>query len=59
MATFVETYCAVVAPMDCDHLGHMNVQHYFAAVSDGMFSMMARLGPVSYTHLTLPTIYSV
>ena len=44
MATFVETYCTVVAPMDCDHLGHMNVQHYFAAVSDGMFSMMARLG---------------
>jgi hypothetical protein len=31
-------------PADCDHLGHMNVQHYFAAVSDGMFAMMVCLG---------------
>jgi acyl-CoA thioester hydrolase len=42
--TFVETYRATVAPADCDHLGHMNVQHYFAAVSDGMFALMVRLG---------------
>jgi acyl-CoA thioesterase FadM len=41
---FVETYRATVAPSDCDHLGHMNVQHYFAAVSDGMFAIMVRLG---------------
>jgi acyl-CoA thioester hydrolase len=41
---FVETYRATVAPSDCDHLGHMNVQHYFAAVSDGMFALMGRLG---------------
>ena len=40
----VETYRAVVAPEDCDHLGHMNVQHYFRAVSDGMFSLMAEVG---------------
>jgi acyl-CoA thioester hydrolase len=44
MPTFIETYRATVAPADCDHLGHMNVQHYFAAVSDGMFAAMARLG---------------
>src|SRR5262245_29745114 len=44
MPVFVETYRATVAPSDCDHLGHMNVQHYFAAVSDGMFAIMARLG---------------
>lgn len=44
MPTFVETYRATVAPADCDHLGHMNVQHYFAAVSDGMFAIMVRLG---------------
>jgi acyl-CoA thioester hydrolase len=44
MPIFVETYRATVAPADCDHLGHMNVQHYFAAVSDGMFAIMARLG---------------
>ena len=41
---FVETYRATVAPSDCDHLGHMNVQHYFAAVSDGMFAIMVSLG---------------
>ena len=39
-----ETYRATVAPEDCDHLGHMNVQHYFRAVSDGMFSLMAEIG---------------
>jgi len=44
MPTFVETYRATVAPADCDHLGHMNVQHYFAAVGDGMFGIMVRLG---------------
>jgi acyl-CoA thioesterase FadM len=44
MPIFVETYWATVAPADCDHLGHMNVQHYFAAVSDGMFAIMVRLG---------------
>lgn len=44
MTTHLETFRATVAPADCDHLGHMNVQHYFAAVSDGMFAVMARLG---------------
>ena len=44
MPVVVETYRATVAPSDCDHLGHMNVQHYFAAVSDGMFAIMVRLG---------------
>ena len=44
MPILVETYRATVAPADCDHLGHMNVQHYFAAVSDGMFAIMIRLG---------------
>ncbi len=40
----LETYRAAVAPADCDHLGHMNVQHYFRAVSEGMFSLMAQVG---------------
>jgi acyl-CoA thioesterase FadM len=44
MPSFVESYRATVAPAHCDHIGHMNVQHYFAAVSDGMFAMMIRLG---------------
>jgi len=34
----VLTWQGVVAPADCDHLGHMNVQHYFAAAGDGMFA---------------------
>jgi acyl-CoA thioesterase FadM len=40
----LETYRATVAPADCDHLGHMNVQHYFRAVGDGMCSLMAQVG---------------
>lgn len=40
----LETYRATVAPADCDHLGHMNVQHYFRAVSDGMCSFMVQVG---------------
>ena len=39
-----ETYRAVVAPSDLDHLGHMNVQHYMAALSDGAFSIMTEIG---------------
>jgi hypothetical protein len=37
MPLFIETHRAKVGPTDCDHLGHMNAQHYFAAVSNGMF----------------------
>lgn len=44
MPLFIETYRGTVRPEDCDDLGHMNVQHYFAAVSNGMFAMMSRLG---------------
>ena len=44
MPTFVETYRVTVALADCDHLGHMNVQHYFTAVSSGMFALMVSLG---------------
>jgi acyl-CoA thioester hydrolase len=44
MPIYVETFRATVAPADCDHLGHMNVQHYFRAVGDGMFAAMARIG---------------
>jgi acyl-CoA thioester hydrolase len=41
---FVETHRSVVAPSDCDHLGHMNVSRYFAACSDGMFAFQTSLG---------------
>lgn len=43
-AHYEETFRTTVGPDDCDALGHMNVQHYLRAVSDGMFGMMARLG---------------
>lgn len=44
MPAFLETLRRTVTPDDCDYLGHMNIQHYFRAVSDGMMEMMARLG---------------
>ena len=44
MSLFIETYRGTVSPAERDNLGHMNVQHYFAAVSNGMFAMMERLG---------------
>jgi acyl-CoA thioesterase FadM len=40
----IETFRSVVAPSECDHLGHMNVASYFAAVSDGVFSFQTELG---------------
>jgi acyl-CoA thioester hydrolase len=44
MTLYVETLRATVAPSDCDQLGHMNIQHYFRIVSDGMFALMTRMG---------------
>jgi acyl-CoA thioester hydrolase len=44
MVAFIETYRAAVTPADCDLLGHMNVQHYLAAVSNGMFALMIHFG---------------
>ncbi len=42
--TYADTYQAVVAPGDCDVLGHMNVSKYFAACSDGVLTFQTRLG---------------
>jgi len=28
----------------CDELGHMNIQHYYAALSEGMFRVMELIG---------------
>lgn len=28
----------------CDELGHMNIQHYYRVLSDGMFNVMALIG---------------
>jgi acyl-CoA thioesterase FadM len=41
---FIETWRGVVSPAQCDHLGHMNVQYYFAAAGDGMFALSGKLG---------------
>jgi acyl-CoA thioester hydrolase len=41
---FLETFRSVVAPSECDVLGHMNVSRYFAACSDGVFSFQTMLG---------------
>lgn len=40
----LETFRSVVAPSECDVLGHMNVSRYFAACSDGVFSFQTALG---------------
>ena len=41
---YLETHRTVVLADDCDALGHMNVQHYFRIVSEGMFVLMRWLG---------------
>jgi acyl-CoA thioester hydrolase len=40
----VESYLGRVGPMECDHLGHMNVQFYVAKVSDAAWHVMASIG---------------
>ena len=40
----VETHLGRVAPSECDHLGHMNVQFYIAKMSDAAWHIMASIG---------------
>lgn len=40
----IETYLGRVSPLECDHLGHMNVQFYVARVSDAAWHIMASIG---------------
>ena len=40
----IRTYQTIVAPSDCDFLGHMNVSRYFAACSDGVLALQSKLG---------------
>ena len=42
--TFREVNRVVVSQNQCDELGHMNIQHYYAALSDGMFRVMGLIG---------------
>lgn len=44
MSGMTETVRSVVRADQCDHFGHMNIQFYDAALSDGYFHMMALIG---------------
>lgn len=41
---FIETHLGRVSPLECDQLGHMNVQFYVAKVSDAAWQVMASIG---------------
>ena len=45
--SLIETYCGRVAPSECDHLGHMNVQFYVARISDATATINAAIGLTS------------
>ncbi len=40
----VETHLGRVSPLECDHLGHMNVQFYVSKVSDAAWHVMDSIG---------------
>lgn len=40
----IETLRRIIAPEECDILGHMNVSRYFACVSDAGFGIMTAFG---------------
>ena len=42
--TFREVNRVLVTENQCDELGHMNIQHYYAALSEGMFRVMEFIG---------------
>ena len=44
MPNYFETFRAVVAAEQCDHLGHWNVQHYVGAISEAAIVLSHRLG---------------
>ena len=44
MTGFTTTYAGCVMPAQCDHLGHMNVQYYFAALAEGVFALQTAFG---------------
>ena len=41
---FREVNRVTVTKNQCDELGHMNIQYYYAALSDGMFRVMELIG---------------
>ena len=53
------TLCVVGFFLTAPELTHASLTAYFGGSLMKAFSTMAVLATVSYTHLTLPTIYSV
>ena len=47
---FIETHLGRVSPLECDQLGHMNVQFYVAKVSDAAWHVMASIGITPCRH---------
>ncbi len=43
-ANFREVNRLTVTRDLCDELGHMNIQHYYRTLSDGMFNVLALIG---------------
>ena len=62
MTGYMTTFAGYVMPAQCDHLGHMNVQHYFAAVGEGVFALQTAfgLGPsqVAARRLSLAVVHT-
>lgn len=44
MNTLIETYRGTVAAWECDHYGHMNVQHYMGRISDAAGTLLHAIG---------------
>ena len=44
MSGYIETFRKAVSPSELDHLGHMNVQYYFAAIGSAITSFQIGLG---------------
>ncbi len=44
MTGAIETIRSVVRQDQCDHFGHMNIQHYSGALSDGFMVLMSQIG---------------
>ena len=43
----IVVYCGVVYPHQCDHMGHLNVQHYVAKFDEATWRLMAAIGVTS------------
>ena len=57
---FVTTIQTVISPYMCDHLGHMNVQHYARLFGDAAFWIMQAIGighgTGAFDHLALVAV---